>query len=227
MTSNQAQRPRFYEGQYLGASDLTAAVDYGRIQAARHSLGAHTWGIAVGLNLREVKSPAGGGRVDAIIDPGYAWDGYGRPVVLLTPYKIPESLFANIKYDAKIDAAGEGRPIEVWLRYFEAGTSKPASGFEVCDTPDQYGRIQEMFQVSIGLKTTHLDQHDPINVAGKSKDAQQALRIFDTSAPGDLRRTHRRAGRWSCRCFRAGYGRQRRAVGGQARGCRCRLCRWP
>jgi len=33
-------RPRFYEGQYLGAADLTAAVDYGRKQHARMLLGA-------------------------------------------------------------------------------------------------------------------------------------------------------------------------------------------
>jgi hypothetical protein len=182
-TSDQAQRPRFYEGQYLGSGDLTAAVDYGRLQAARHALGAHTWGIAAGLTLREVKSPAGAGQVDVIIDPGYAWDGFSRPLIVLAPYKIPASLFVGIKYDAKFDAAGTGRLVEIWLSYLEAGTRKPAAGFEVCDTPDQYGRIQETFEVVIGRRMTHLDRHDPVVVAGKSKDAQDALQIFNTSAP--------------------------------------------
>ena len=46
--------PRFYEGQYLAAADLTAAVDYTRTQRARMLLGAHRWGIALGLDLMEV-----------------------------------------------------------------------------------------------------------------------------------------------------------------------------
>jgi len=53
MAVDQDQRPTFFQGQYLGPDDLTAAVDYGRIQLARHSLGAHTWGIAIGLQLIE------------------------------------------------------------------------------------------------------------------------------------------------------------------------------
>ena len=36
MAANQTQRPKFFEEQYLGAADLTAVVDYGRIQQARH-----------------------------------------------------------------------------------------------------------------------------------------------------------------------------------------------
>src|SRR5262249_37423053 len=55
---DQAQRATFYEGQYLGAADLTAVVDYGRVQHARHLLGAHTWGIAMGLELDERPDPA-------------------------------------------------------------------------------------------------------------------------------------------------------------------------
>jgi hypothetical protein len=46
---NQIDRPRFFEGQYLGAADLAACVDYTRIRSARHELGAHVWGIAAGL----------------------------------------------------------------------------------------------------------------------------------------------------------------------------------
>ena len=31
-------RPSYFEGQYLGAEDLAAAVDYERLSAARHAL---------------------------------------------------------------------------------------------------------------------------------------------------------------------------------------------
>lgn len=48
----QDQRPRFYESQYLGADDMNAVVDYGRVQLGRHELGTHTAGIAVGLSVR-------------------------------------------------------------------------------------------------------------------------------------------------------------------------------
>ena len=80
---DQSERPRFYEGQYLGAADLSAGLDYGRVQTARHALGAHTWGIAIGLDLVERSLPSGG--VDVSIMPGVAWDGYARPVVVLAP----------------------------------------------------------------------------------------------------------------------------------------------
>ena len=95
MPANQTQRPKFFEEQYLGAADLTAVVDYGRMQQARHALGAHTWGIAIGLTLKE--TPQAGGAVTVHLLPGYAWDGYGRPIVVLSPYQIPEERFSAIK----------------------------------------------------------------------------------------------------------------------------------
>ena len=76
MATDQAERPQFFEGQYLGAADLAAAVDYARFQQARHRLGAHTWGIAVGLRLCETDNVSGG--VDVTIEPGYAVDGFGQ-----------------------------------------------------------------------------------------------------------------------------------------------------
>ncbi|HTX91834.1 MAG TPA: hypothetical protein VMC09_11535 [Anaerolineales bacterium] len=184
MTTDQAQRPRFYEGQYLGSQDLTAAVDYARMLAARHALGAHTWGIGIGLELREVPKPGGSfKRVDVVLEPGYAWDGFGRVINVLAPYKVPESLFDAIKYDVNIDSAGLGRLIEIWIRYDEVGFCNPSPGFEVCDTPDQSARIQETFRVVIGQRKSHIDRHDPIVVAGKSSDAQKALKLFDPNAP--------------------------------------------
>ena len=53
MTEAAAQRPVFFEGQYLGADDLTALMEYLREQDARHTLGLHTWGVAIGLQLGE------------------------------------------------------------------------------------------------------------------------------------------------------------------------------
>src|SRR5262249_41473489 len=117
MAFSQTQRPEFFEDQYLGAADLKAVVEYARTQQARHSLGAHTWGIATGLQLFETPSP--GGSVSIFILPGFAWDGYGRPIVVSSPCRIPESLFAAFTFDAAIDGEGKGRLIPIWLRYEE------------------------------------------------------------------------------------------------------------
>ncbi|HXJ09992.1 MAG TPA: hypothetical protein VNH12_10820, partial [Burkholderiales bacterium] len=94
----QDQRPRFYEGQYLGAQDLSAIVDYLRAADARHALGAHTWGIAIGLYLLERPAPGAADRREVILTPGVAWDGFGRAIVVTRPTRLPEELFATIPY---------------------------------------------------------------------------------------------------------------------------------
>jgi hypothetical protein len=178
MALAQDQRPRFYEGQYLGAEDLTAAVAYGRIQEARHALGAHTWGIAIGLQLQE--KPLPGGRAEVYLLPGYAWDGFGRPIVVLAPYRLPAEKFSAYKYDQSLDANGTGRLIEIWLRYDESETRNPPPGFEVCGTADQLSRVQESFHIEIGLQQP---AHDPVVIAGQPVEAAKALQQFDPNAP--------------------------------------------
>jgi len=182
MAANQTQRPKFYEEQYLGAADLTAVVDYGRIQQARHVLGAHTWGIAIGLALKE--TPQAGGSVSVHLLPGYAWDGYGRPIVVLSPYQIPEERFSAIKFDPTIDTDGKGRLIPVWLCYDETATQSPRPGFELCDLADQLARIQESFRIEIGDQPSPADRYSGVNVAAKNiTDAGTALQAFDPAAP--------------------------------------------
>ena len=82
MPPSQTQRPKFFEGQYLGAEDLQALIEHERTVHARHALGAHTWGIANGLELIDEDVPGG---IDVDITPGYGWDGVGRPIVVLAP----------------------------------------------------------------------------------------------------------------------------------------------
>jgi hypothetical protein len=183
MAFNLTQRPEFYEEQYLGAADLSAAVDYGRLQQARHALGAHTWGIALGLQLKETPQP--GGTVTVHLLPGYAFDGYGRPIVVLAPYKIPEEKFSAIKFDATIDTDGRGRLIEIWLRYDELAAQPPRPGFEVCDVADQRSRIQETFRIEISEQPLGVtDRYSGITVAAKAlEDAKKALQAFASEAP--------------------------------------------
>jgi len=148
MATDQDQRPRYYEDQYLGADDLNDAVNFGRIQHARHLLGGHTWGIASGLQPIDKEVPSG---VDVYLTPGYAWDGFGRPIVVLAPYKIPAELFKSIAYDATIDEP-KGRMVKIWLRYDETMMRPPAPGFERCDG-EGFSRVQEIFRVEIGERS--------------------------------------------------------------------------
>jgi len=176
------QRPRFYEGQYLEAGDLTAAVDYSRSQLARTQLAGHTWGIALGLDLREVPGP--NSTMDVFVQPGYAWDGFGRAIIVAQPAKIAGSLFSA--FDAAFVPGNPPPPpvtVEVWIRYDETMTQGPKPGFETCDTSDSFARVLESYVIEVGPKAAIADKRDPIEIAGRTFDAAQALTTFDPAAP--------------------------------------------
>ena len=180
MAGSQTERPKFVEEQYLGADDLTSAVDYSRLQQARHALGAHTWGIAVGLQLSETPLPGGG--VNVHILPGYAWDGYGRPIVVLSPYRIPEASFATFAFDPAVDSDGKGRLIPIWLRYEEriaSGTNVPVA---CCDVSYQGSRIQETFAIQVG-DVSGIGLTSGVTLAGRFvSDPRTSFRQFDPTA---------------------------------------------
>lgn len=173
MTQNQ--RPLFYEGQYLGADDLDTTVDYERFQLARHELGAHVWGIGIGLDVRERTLPSGD--VDVSIVPGIAWDGYGRAIVVLSPVKVGLDKFAN--FQSVTPAAGQ--LIKVWLRYDETSGKGPASGFEACTAGSQYARALENYTIEVGEPPQ--GGHGSVSVAGLGIDAAKARNAFLPTLP--------------------------------------------
>ena len=73
MSDTTIERPIFYDGQILDASDLGDSVDYARDQIARHERYGHSWGIYFGFGLK-FDSAAGTVTVAA----GMAIDGRGR-----------------------------------------------------------------------------------------------------------------------------------------------------
>lgn len=179
----QDQRPRFFEGQYIGAADLEAVVDHAHVAQARHELAAHTTGISLGLNL--IERPFGSGnRREVILQPGYAWDGFGRPLVALAPFRLPESLFAGIVSNPAVDdpVNGKGRLVDVWLTYDEQSGGGPAPGFEDCDLQNQNARVRETYKIIIGAQAA-ADQRAPVDVAGQQLDAVDALKASNAAAP--------------------------------------------
>lgn len=180
MTASQSVRPRFFEEQFLDAEDLTALVEYSRLARARHDLGAHTWGIGIGLQLAEIDSPGG---VEVYVQPGYAWDGFGRPVVINSPYKISAGLFSSIPFDAALDnSQPSGRPIEVWVEYIESPVGGPSDSSAVCSAGDQYSRIAESFRLRVGDIADLEDRRDPVIIGGRTGDAQEALKLWGGSS---------------------------------------------
>src|SRR5256885_12384343 len=94
------QRPAFFEGQVLAASDLAAIVDHDRTHAARHDRYLHDWGIAEGLTLTtEPRSDPDTNAtfVAVTLQPGMAVDGTRRGG-LVTPSGPPSgALFPEVK----------------------------------------------------------------------------------------------------------------------------------
>lgn len=187
MSLEQTRRPRFFEGQYLGASDLTSIVEHARRNLARHALGAHTWGIVAGLELRPGET-ANEDVVEMFVMPGLAVDGYGRRILVTRPAPIPYDLFAGTTFNATLDGGNPpGRLVEVWLTYDEQLTQGPLPGFAVCTEEEQQARIEESYRIVVGRRNPHITgdfpEHGPIDVAGNVIDAQDARRSVDAAAP--------------------------------------------
>lgn len=172
---NQGKRARFYQGQYLDPADLTALGDYARVREAQHALGAHTWGIAIGLDIVERKLPSG--EVQNIVTPGYAWDGYGRPIVVLAPAKISPQLFATFQGNTP----SAGQLVKVWIQYAENETQNPAPGFESCGVDDQHARVVETYALAVGDPKS--GPNDTVTIGGTPVDPLTALSTYDANGP--------------------------------------------
>jgi hypothetical protein len=181
------ERPRFYEGQFLSAADLGQVVDYLRGADARHALGAHTWGIALGLHLIERPAPGAPNRVEVLLQPGAAWDGFGRVIAVGWPERLPETKFEGIAYNAAVDdplnpGGPKGRLVRVWLAYDEFPTRTPPYGFENCSDDPANARVRETFQFVIGEQPNLLDRRAPVLIGDANVDAANALTEFDSTA---------------------------------------------
>jgi hypothetical protein len=171
-----AERPNFFEGQYLGADDLQTLLAYVREQARRDRLGAHTWGIVTGIEIATRTAPDGS--VEPFLTPGLAVDGYGRMITVLAPYKLDAGLFS----------AQPTGLVNVWLRYAEASAGGVRPGFETCDAVDAFTRVSESFSVEVGLRNTVSQRQSGVAVdAVTFADARDALGAFlpdDAPLPG-------------------------------------------
>src|SRR5262245_264400 len=83
---------------YLGAQDFVAEQDYDMDLRRRLCLGQHAWGIFEGLQLMEQPDP-GTGRTNVFILPGFAIDGFGRPLLAFASMPLDAALFQGPEFN--------------------------------------------------------------------------------------------------------------------------------
>lgn len=173
MAIDTLERPTFVEGQYIGAADLESIVAYHRAREAEHVLASHSWGILSGLDLVERPSPGGG--VEAWLLPGYATDGYGRPLILRNGAQLG------------IDQL-RGRPsgnYRVWLGHKETAQDAIRPGWGVCNCEgDAFSRAAESCEILLSGELRLDERESGIQLAGALRaDARLARRALDPDGP--------------------------------------------
>lgn len=139
--SNQIERLRYYDGEYLRSSDFTAEQQYHVDMRRRLSHRLHLHGIVYGLHLVvDQDSPPPPATPFFSIGPGMAIDQTGREIFIPAPYSLSAE---NVLNRAGLTIG----PNELWLCYSESQTGLPAAGYRDCNETNQYTRWQEAFQV--------------------------------------------------------------------------------
>jgi len=154
--ATDVERMRYYERQYLGATDFDAQQTYHRDSLRRHLLGPHTWGIVTGLDLTSDSAAAGG--LDVTIEAGLAVDAFGRTIVLLDRAPLSKDLFDLLPFQST------PQWITVALRYAEETTGTPTPGFESCASGGDAYRIIETYALDLAV------EQNPVTVEGATVD---------------------------------------------------------
>jgi hypothetical protein len=169
--ASRIERPLFYENQILGASDLTAAVEYGRGQQARHERSLHLWGIANGLELtgQDKQTAQGVTYQEITLSPGIAIDGTGREIVVPEAERLSEDRFDQLNV-AIADP-------EAYYPVFVTGRDEPAPqpplAIGACHNAQPTRRV-EGYDISFGRPGDELDL-----------DTQQAPDVTDGPGSGE------------------------------------------
>jgi hypothetical protein len=138
---NPVQRLRYFDGEYLRSYDFTDEQQYHIEMRRLMNLKLHLHGIVYGLEIvQDQDSVPASGIYFFSIAPGIAIDKSGREIVVPAPYSLTNVLTAP--------GLGVGC-YEVWICYQESETGLPAAGYLDCNSPNQYTRWQESFQVQL------------------------------------------------------------------------------
>lgn len=137
MATDDIKRLYFYERQFLRTRDFQDEQAYHIEMRRRPLIAHHTWGIVVGLEIKQ----------DATskiwsVQPGMAVDGFGREIVVFAPKPLDTNQIAR-----QLAGVTTSTNLNIWLDYQVERTNRPAPGYEVCDQKDQFTRVRETFRL--------------------------------------------------------------------------------
>jgi hypothetical protein len=148
------ERLNYYEGEYLGAVDFEAEQEYHRDMRRRHNIGPHTWGIVTGLDIAQFLNGGANNEVDILIQPGVAVDGFGREIVVFSPFQLTAEMFSD--FPAK-------QTLTVWIGYTQQMINPDSDSCASAGQTNAYSRVQENFQIVI---QPFPPTSDPVYVGG-------------------------------------------------------------
>lgn len=141
--SNQIERLRYYDGEYLRSYDFTDEQAYHVEMRRRLNHRLHLHGIVYGLRLVvDQDSPPLPATQFFSIAPGMAIDQSGREIFVPAPYSLSAENVLNRPGLTMDD-------YEIWLCFNESPLRLPAAGYRDCNQKDQSTRWQEAFQISL------------------------------------------------------------------------------
>ena len=165
------ERAVFFEGQILGAADLTTVAEYDRNQQARHERYLHLWGIANGLTLAPTKKKDVNNKdyVEVTLKAGVAIDGWGREIVVPADIVLSEQLFDDLNV-AIPDPSGEAR-YPVFLLGRDQAAAQPAMANRACDS-SQPTRTIDGYEYTFGRpgEELNLDKQTIAHVADQLEE---------------------------------------------------------
>lgn len=120
---NSLQRPNFFEGQLLTASDFQAEQDYFLEKHRHHNRYVHGWGVVWGLHVALSTD-----KQSVVISPGCALDCMGNELILPEPVEASmpakaKEIYLALQYTEEtvqpVPVPGEGEDVQAYTRIRE------------------------------------------------------------------------------------------------------------
>jgi hypothetical protein len=181
MDADRIVRVRYFNRQFLRPQDFTDEQAYHVALRRRHNIAGHSWGIVDGLSLSTDGGPL-------VVEPGFAWDGYGREIALIERLTVPPLPPALV--------AGE-TAYDIWLCYGRIGSDQAPVGYAACGADaTAYYRWQELPQLQVTEADDTVDADHPPGVpdGDLAFGAERTAPEQDRPWPVLLGRIHRAAG---------------------------------
>ena len=187
--SNQVERLRYYDGEYLRSHDFTDEQAYHIEMRRRLNHRLHLHGIVYGLEIQQDQESVSPDAIFYSIAQGMALDQTGREIFITEPYPLSSENILNRP------GLMTNEPYEVWLCYLETQTGLPAAGYRDCNEKAQQTRWQEDFQVILKPVNPTKNSYIPPDCSGVRLgivylDSTNGWQISSNPAPANTGRVY-------------------------------------